>query len=138
VEWLFEVAVLLFPLDVAARRIQLDRDEMQRAWRRLAGLDISSGRECRASRRRRNIGGGWLARRNKCARRRPRRATVGELFRPQKQICGPASQILPPHRAGAGPRCQPPTGAEPAAKTGARQHRSRLLTPSAGRKRRKE
>src|SRR6266404_496921 len=36
-EWLLKFAVLLFPLDVAARRIQLDRDEMQRAWRRLRG-----------------------------------------------------------------------------------------------------
>ena len=32
-EWLLRMAVLLFPLDVAVRRIQLDRDEMDRAWR---------------------------------------------------------------------------------------------------------
>jgi uncharacterized membrane protein len=34
-EWLLKLAVLLFPLDVAVRRIQLDRDEMERAWRKL-------------------------------------------------------------------------------------------------------
>ncbi len=34
-DWLLKFAVLLFPLDVAVRRIQLDRDEMERAWRKL-------------------------------------------------------------------------------------------------------
>ena len=34
-EWLLKLCVLLFPLDVAVRRIQLDRDEMQRAWRQM-------------------------------------------------------------------------------------------------------
>ena len=33
-EWLLRFAVLLFPLDVAVRRIQLDRDELERVWRR--------------------------------------------------------------------------------------------------------
>jgi uncharacterized membrane protein len=34
-EWLLRICILLFPLDVAIRRIQLDQDEMQRAWRRV-------------------------------------------------------------------------------------------------------
>ncbi len=34
-EWLLKCCVLLFPLDVGVRRIQLDREEMRRAWRRL-------------------------------------------------------------------------------------------------------
>jgi uncharacterized membrane protein len=34
-EWLLRFCVLLFPLDVAIRRIQLDQDEMHRAWRRI-------------------------------------------------------------------------------------------------------
>jgi uncharacterized membrane protein len=34
-EWLLRFCVLLFPLDVAIRRIQLDHDEMHRAWRRV-------------------------------------------------------------------------------------------------------
>ncbi len=34
-EWLLKLSVLLFPLDVAIRRIQLDRDEVDRAWRRI-------------------------------------------------------------------------------------------------------
>ncbi|MDB6016461.1 MAG: putative rane protein [Pedosphaera sp.] len=37
-EWLLKFAVLLFPLDVGVRRIQLDRDEVQRFWRRLKHL----------------------------------------------------------------------------------------------------
>jgi hypothetical protein len=32
-EWLLKMCVLLFPIDVGVRRIQLDRDEMRRAWR---------------------------------------------------------------------------------------------------------
>jgi Ca-activated chloride channel family protein len=32
-EWLLKLCVLLFPIDVGVRRIQLDRDEMRRAWR---------------------------------------------------------------------------------------------------------
>jgi hypothetical protein len=31
-EWLLKLAILLFPVDVAVRRIQLDRDELRRAW----------------------------------------------------------------------------------------------------------
>jgi len=31
-EWFLKLAVILFPLDVGVRRIQLDRDEMRRAW----------------------------------------------------------------------------------------------------------
>ncbi len=34
-EWLLRMCILLFPLDVAVRRIQLDRDEVARAWRRI-------------------------------------------------------------------------------------------------------
>jgi Ca-activated chloride channel family protein len=34
-EWLLQFAVLMFPLDVAVRRIQLEREEMQRAWRKI-------------------------------------------------------------------------------------------------------
>jgi Ca-activated chloride channel family protein len=36
-EWLLKMAVLLFPLDVAVRRIQLEREEVHRAWRRVKG-----------------------------------------------------------------------------------------------------
>ncbi|MSU64078.1 MAG: VWA domain-containing protein [Pedosphaera sp.] len=31
-EWMLRFAILLFPLDVGVRRIQLDRDEIRRAW----------------------------------------------------------------------------------------------------------
>ncbi len=31
-EWMLRLAILLFPLDVGVRRIQLDRDEIRRAW----------------------------------------------------------------------------------------------------------
>ncbi len=34
-EWLLKACVLLFPLDVGVRRIQLDKEEMRRAWRQL-------------------------------------------------------------------------------------------------------
>jgi uncharacterized membrane protein len=34
-EWLLRFSVLLFPADVAVRRIQLDRDELERWWRRV-------------------------------------------------------------------------------------------------------
>ena len=36
-EWLLKLSVLLFPLDVGVRRIQLDREEVQRFWRKLRG-----------------------------------------------------------------------------------------------------
>ncbi len=36
-EWLLKFAVVLFPLDVAVRRVQLDREEMDRFWRKLRG-----------------------------------------------------------------------------------------------------
>jgi hypothetical protein len=35
-EWMLRLAILLFPLDVGIRRIQLDRDEMRRLWARLS------------------------------------------------------------------------------------------------------
>ncbi len=34
-EWFLKLAILLFPLDVGLRRVQLDRDDMARAWRRV-------------------------------------------------------------------------------------------------------
>ncbi len=36
--WLLLVAVALFPLDVGLRRIQLEREELARAWARLVGM----------------------------------------------------------------------------------------------------
>jgi uncharacterized membrane protein len=36
-EWMLRFAILLFPLDVGVRRIQLDREEMRRVWERLLG-----------------------------------------------------------------------------------------------------
>jgi len=70
-EWLLKFAVLLFTLDVGVRRIQLDREELQRAWRVVSRWIFfwrGVPREPEAD----ESLAALLARRSKCARPKPR------------------------------------------------------------------
>src|SRR5882724_1209886 len=90
-EWLLKFAVLLFPLDVAARRIQLDRDEMQRAWRRLRGWIFFWQGVPREPEAEESLAA-LLARREQVRSTQTAPAQPSaELFRPQKQVAVPAS-----------------------------------------------
>lgn len=107
-EWLLKLCVLLFPLDVAVRRIQLDREEMLRAWRKVRSRVIFWRGVPREPEAEESLAA-LLARREQVrsvhtAPPKPQE----DLFRPQK----PAAPILPGESGVSGPFGTPPA-AEP-------------------------
>ncbi len=111
-EWLLKFAVLLFPVDVAVRRIQLDREELRRAWRKVRGW-VRPGvpREPEAE----ESLAALLARREQVRSTQTAPAKdPAELFRPQKAAApvGPADAAPP---AGPGPGGEPPPPVVPGA-----------------------
>jgi uncharacterized membrane protein len=88
-EWLLKCCVLLFPLDVGVRRIQLDREEMRRAWRRLLGWVLfwrGKPREPEAEESLQAL----LARREKVRSTQTAPAQPSaDLFKPQKPVTLP-------------------------------------------------
>jgi hypothetical protein len=136
-EWLLKFAVLMFPLDVAVRRIQLDREEMQRTWRKVRGWILRSvPREPEAE----ESLAALLSRREQVRSTQTAPAKdPAELFRPQKPAApvGPADATPP---AGPGPGSPPPPatpgpGEEPPPPTSTT---SRLLEAKRRAQRRKE
>jgi uncharacterized membrane protein len=104
-EWLLKFAVLMFPLDVAVRRIQLDRDELRRAWLKLrVWMRLGVPREPEVE----ESLAALLSRREqvRSSQTAPAKDT-GELFRPQTPAApvGPADTTLP---AGPAPGVTPP------------------------------
>lgn len=89
-EWLLRIAILLFPLDVAVRRIQLEREEIQRFWRKLRSTLfpwLSRSREAEADESLTAL----LARRDQVRSRQTAPAEPKpDLFRPEKTI------VIPP------------------------------------------
>jgi hypothetical protein len=141
-EWLLRFAVILFPLDVAVRRIQLDRDEMHRAWRKIRGWVFfwqGTPREPEAE----ESLAALLARREqvRSTQTAPSQAQVkasADLFRPQKQVTTPLGDegIAP----GSAPEevAGPEAGKEGPAKPEPTSTTSRLLDAKRRAQRRKE
>ncbi len=93
-EWLLKLSVLLFPLDVAVRRIQLDQDEMHRAWRKLRGWIFFWRGVPREPEAEESLAA-LLARREqvRTTQTAPAQAQAqADLFRPQKPVTLPGSQ----------------------------------------------
>jgi uncharacterized membrane protein len=109
-EWLLKFCVLLFPLDVAVRRIQLDRDELHRVWRRVRNWVMPGvPREPEAE----ESLAALLSRREQVRSKQTAPAKdTAELFRPQK----PASPSTPADftpSSGTGSGQTPPPDAPP-------------------------
>jgi uncharacterized membrane protein len=137
-EWLLKFAVLMFPLDVAARRIQLDRDEMHRAWLRLRGWIFFWQGVPREPEAEESLAA-LLARREQVRSTQTAPAQPSaELFRPQKQVAVRASQDSSTPTGPAPGEVKPPTDAEPAAKPEPASTASRLLDAKRRAQRRKE
>ena len=114
-EWLLKFCVLMFPLDVAVRRIQLDRDELHRAWHRVRGWILPGvAREPEAE----ESLAALLSRREQVRSKQTAPARdPSELFRPQKPGApSTPTGFAPPPGAGSGPAAPPaetPTADQP-------------------------
>ena len=126
-EWLLRFAVVMFTLDVAVRRIQLERDEVRRAWeavRRRLFFWQGVPRPAEAD----ESLAALLARRDRVrsTQTAPAVEPKPELFQPERPgaepLPGHAGQVAPLAQTPAQPAAQPPEpAAEPASTT------SRLL-----------
>jgi Putative glutamine amidotransferase/von Willebrand factor type A domain len=133
-ELLLKCCVLLFPIDVGVRRIQLDREEMRRVWRRLQ-FWRGVPREPEAD----ESLAALLSRREKVRSTQTAPAEPSaELFKPQKQaplpLAGEPDQ--PPGQEGFTPGPKPE--AEPDTKAPPTSTTSRLLDAKRRAQRRKE
>lgn len=91
-EWLLKLSVLLFPLDVAVRRIQLDQDELHRAWRKLRSWIFFWRGVPREPEAEESLAA-LLARREQVRTTQTAPAQPdADLFRPQKPVILPAAQ----------------------------------------------
>ncbi len=113
--WLLAAAVVLFPLDVGVRRVQLDREEIARAWARLLVA-------CRIRRKPAAPGGPpglstLLARKEevRASHTGPAITPAPELFQPKHAPDPPLDQE--PASSGPSPK-PPPSGAPAAAEAG--------------------
>ncbi len=107
-ETLVMLCLLLFPLDVAVRRIQLDRDEMQRVWRRVRGWILPGvPREPEAE----ESLAALLSRREQV--RTTHTAPAKELFQPQKATPAPADFSVPAGTVPSATADAPPTARAP-------------------------
>jgi uncharacterized membrane protein len=139
-EWLLRFAVLLFPLDVAVRRIQLEREEMQRAWRKVRGWIFFWQGVPREPEAEESLAA-LLSRREQVRSRQTAPAeNPAELFRPQKPVTlTPADPSLTPKPPSGGGTTAPPPAPEEGAKPAApATTTSRLLDAKKRAQRRKE
>jgi uncharacterized membrane protein len=138
-EWLLKFAVILFPLDVAVRRIQLEREEVQRMFRKLRGWILfwqGTPREPEAEESLTAL----LARREQVRSTQTAPAEAKpELFRPQKPVTLPVGDAF----SGDEKTAEPEAEQESAATSEAKQSEpttttSRLLDAKRRAQRRKE
>ncbi|MDB6122782.1 MAG: putative rane protein [Pedosphaera sp.] len=95
-EWLLKFAVLLFPFDVAVRRIQLERDEVRRALRKLQGWIFFWQGKAREPEAEESLAA-LLARREQVRSTQTAPAEPNpDLFRPQKPVALPTEDTLSP------------------------------------------
>jgi Ca-activated chloride channel homolog len=105
-EWLLKLAILLFPLDVAIRRIQLDREEWAKATatlRRWIMLGKSAPRPTEADESLNAL----LARRSQVRETRTKAAPKEDLFQPEKPVVVETSKPAPLPVAGPGGETTP-------------------------------
>jgi len=118
-EFLIRFAVLLFLLDVAVRRIQLDPDELRRALRKLRGWLFFWEGVPRTPQAEESLGA-LLARRDQVRSRQtgPAAEPNPELFRPEKiptlPLSGPGPSESAPSAPGPEPAAEPAQEAAPA------------------------
>ncbi|MDB6020251.1 MAG: putative rane protein, partial [Pedosphaera sp.] len=140
-EWLLRLCVLLFPLDVAIRRIQLDHDEMQRAWRRVRSWIFFWQGVPREPEAEESLAA-LLSRREqvRSTQTAPAQAEAqANLFRPQKIVTLPQDEAsLTGSPQPGGTPAKPPPGPEPAPKAEPANTTSRLLDAKRRAQRRKE
>jgi uncharacterized membrane protein len=138
-EWLMEFSVLLFPLDVAVRRIQLDRDEMHRAWRRLRSRIFFWQGVPREPEAEESLAA-LLSRREQVRSTQTAPAKPqADLFRPQKTVVVKIEdETTPAASMGDGQKPKPPPGGGPPAQPPATPTTSRLLEAKRRAQRRKE
>ena len=127
-EWLLKLAIVLFPLDVAVRRIQIDREELlsvTRTLRRWLLLGRGAARPPGAD----ESLSALLARREQVRAEKTAVAPQPDLFRPQKE--GTVAEQVPKPTATATPAAtskqSPEAGAKPAEGGPAASTASRLL-----------
>jgi len=137
-EWLLKFGVLLFPLDAAVRRIQLDRDEMHRMWRKVRGwIFFWQGVE-REPEAEESLAALLSRREQVRSTHTPSAAQASaDLFRPQKPVTLPQDEGSPTTTFTDGPKKPPPAGPETPAKPEATTT-SRLLDAKRRAQRRKE
>jgi hypothetical protein len=140
-EWLLRLGVLLFPLDVAVRRIQLEREEMQRMWRRVRSWIFFWQGEAREPEAEESLAA-LLSRRDQVRSSQTAPANTppsADLFRPQKPVTLPpdaGSPTEPPQPGMTPPKPPPETGG--VAKPEAASTTSRLLDAKRRAQRRKD
>lgn len=137
-EWLLKLGVLLFPLDVAVRRIQLDHDEIQRAWRKLRGW-IFFWRGVQREPEAEESLAALLARREQVRTTQTAPAQPqADLFRPQKPVTLPVAQDFSAPVSTPEDEAKPPLEPESEAKPAPTSTTSRLLDAKRRAQRRKE
>lgn len=105
-EWLLKCAILLFPLDVAVRRIQLDREEWAKATATLRRW-LFLGKPARRAAEADDSLAALLARREHVRETRTKAAERTDLFKPEKPVIAE-----PPKKADL-PATRPARAAEP-------------------------
>lgn len=93
-EWLLKLAVLLFPLDVAVRRIQIDREEWSRATRTLRRW-LMFWRPARGEAREDESLAALLARRDSVRSKKTAPKPAAELFQPKAPVAENTTVNLP-------------------------------------------
>jgi Ca-activated chloride channel homolog len=107
-EWLLKFAVLLFPFDVAVRRIQLEREEVQRALRKLRGWLLFWSGTPREPEAEESLAA-LLARRDQVRSNQTAPAEANpDLFHPQKPVTLPAQKGFPPGEPAVGSSVEAP------------------------------
>jgi Ca-activated chloride channel family protein len=137
-EWLLKLAVILFALDVAVRRIQLDRDEWLRATQTLRRWLFFWQPPPRPAQAEESLAA-LLARREQVRSRQTAPATepAAELFRPESTVLAPLPGTMPGEEAEAA-TSQPPPVEAPAAAAEPASTTSRLLEAKRRAQRRKD
>ncbi|MGY8652522.1 MAG: VWA domain-containing protein [Verrucomicrobiia bacterium] len=93
-EWLLKLAVCLFPLDVAVRRIQIDREEWSRATRTLRRW-LLFWRPAKAEAQEDESLNALLARRDTVRSKKTAPKSSAELFQPKTPVAEISPAILP-------------------------------------------
>ncbi|MDB6065686.1 MAG: putative rane protein [Pedosphaera sp.] len=139
-DWLLRLGVLLFPLDVAVRRIQLDRDEMHRAWRKLRARVLFWRGVPREPEAEESLAALLVRREQVRSTQTAPAVPKADLFRPQKTVVPALGQdaFTPADQSGEEPKSPPPPPDSGGKLPPATSTTSRLLDAKRRAQRRKE